>query len=340
MNTTIKISVPGKVHLIGEHAIVYGKPALLAAINKRLTVILSLTDTQASHPEITLQTNASKEVVRVPLAAFLQEEGQLQIESEEVAYMLLALREACHYYSMRLTSGFSLTIDSAIPMGSGLGSSAAVAVGIVAALSIIFTGTLQKEIVTEIATAIERKRHPNASGADITVVCYGGIVWCNKQENGRILFKHIASHFSLDHFYLLQTGRPNENTGEMVAAVADLHQVNPHIVETFLKNQETLTQIFLPVVSAQQPEDIINLISQSQKNLESIGVVSKHTHEIVTAIEKSGGAAKISGAGGKKEGSGMLLVYHPMKEKLEAIAQSFQTTIEPVTLDMIGVKQA
>ncbi len=36
----IKVSAPGKIHLMGEHSVVYGKPALLAAINKRVFVEL------------------------------------------------------------------------------------------------------------------------------------------------------------------------------------------------------------------------------------------------------------------------------------------------------------
>ena len=37
----IVVSAPGKIHLLGEHAVVYGKPALLVAINKRCTVTLT-----------------------------------------------------------------------------------------------------------------------------------------------------------------------------------------------------------------------------------------------------------------------------------------------------------
>ena len=47
----VKVSVPGKVHLMGEHAVVYGKPALLAAIDKRLTVTIEKHDTLQKYPE-------------------------------------------------------------------------------------------------------------------------------------------------------------------------------------------------------------------------------------------------------------------------------------------------
>ncbi len=40
----ITISVPAKIHLLGEHTVVYGKPALLAAINLHVTITLSPAD--------------------------------------------------------------------------------------------------------------------------------------------------------------------------------------------------------------------------------------------------------------------------------------------------------
>ena len=55
---------------------------------------------------------------------------------------------------------------------------------------------------------------------------------------------------------------------------------------------------------------LIQTIRAGQKNLESLGVVSRKAKKIIRQVEGLGGAAKIIGGGGVKEGSGMLLVYH------------------------------
>ena len=63
--------------------------------------------------------------------------------------------------------------------------------------------------------------------------------------------------------------------------------------------------------------DILQIIKEANTCLTNLGVVSKSTQKLILQIEKSGGAAKITGAGGIKDGSGMILVYHKNPQKLK-----------------------
>jgi mevalonate kinase len=108
----IRVSVPGKIHFMGEHAVVYGKPALLSAINLRLTV--------------TIQEQDPKK---------LSQEKIVIISSEPIDHARFAVDFLLDQLQIKDTGYITITIDSQIPAGFHLGSSAAVAVGL---QSIIF----------------------------------------------------------------------------------------------------------------------------------------------------------------------------------------------------------
>ena len=69
--------------------------------------------------------------------------------------------------------------------------------------------------------------------------------------------------------------------------------------------------------------------------LEQLNVVSENTIHLVREIEKIGGHAKISGAGGRINGSGILLVWHYDIEKLHRTVTELGYVIENI---VIGVK--
>jgi mevalonate kinase/hydroxymethylglutaryl-CoA synthase len=84
--------------------------------------------------------------------------------------------------------------------------------------------------------------------------------------------------------------------------------------------------------------DFRELIRTNEKLLEELGVVSPPTKLLVRRIEKIGGAAKISGAGGVKRGSGIVLAYHEEPESLLAFAKRGSLGISKIKLGEAGLK--
>lgn len=262
-----KVSAPGKLIISGEHAVVYGFPALVAAVNRRLYI----------------------------------ENGK---------------------------------ITSEIPIGAGMGSSAAFAV----AKSAVKAGKPDLEKINELAYKMEKIQHGSPSGVDNTVSTYGGFIWYRKEAEGLKTFKQVKPEIKFPEIYLINTGKPKESTKEMVRHVADAKVLRESYIDTVFKNIEKVTREFLKVLLNESKADFGDLIRENERLLEALDVVSPSTKKLIKTIEKSGGAAKISGAGGLKDASGIIIAYHKKTEILKEFAKSSKLELMKVKLGEEGVK--
>ncbi len=285
----IKVSAPGKIHLLGEHVVVYGKPAFLAAINKR--VYVEIVSRKDDNKEIIIKNNHDEKFVTyVNYAIFVTEK----------------------YYRQKLQSGYTLTISSEIPVGSGMGSSAATAVAIAGAITLFLDQPFDKEKINEIAFLIEKYIHKNPSGGDTSASCYGGFIWYRRETDELKIIKQLSVKLSrkiAKNFYIVDTGKPKETTGEMIELVKKFVAKNKKQAEKIFDNQEKLTKNLFSALTDTNEMEIKKIIKKGQRNLEKLGVVSPSVRKIIRHIEKLGSAAKICGGGGKTMGTGVLLVY-------------------------------
>ena len=301
----IKISVPGKIIITGEHAVVYGKPALAAAIDNRLTVTLT------TYPEL-----------REAGSRYAMSKGKLVKKAVEIMK---------NYLGTRFLTNFNLQISSDIPSGAGMGSSAALGVGIVTAFLCAATGNSQLDhrLINELAYKVDKFQHGNPSGVDTSTVTFGGFVWYRKEfEFLKSLFKFqfkIAN--SLQHFYLINTGKPKESTKEMIV------KFKPNSLDEFEQVTKQITQ----AIHDEDEQSLMKGIKENERLLEKAGMVSKSTASIIRAIEASGGVAKISGAGGFKDKSGMILIYHKKPEKIKLKTIKANLGAEGVRIEKIVV---
>lgn len=280
----ITVSVPGKIHLMGEHAVVYGKPAILAAINRRLTVTVTDGDSNTS------------------------------------GYVADILGIVHKHFGT--TKAVHITIDSDIPAGYHLGSSAAVAVGVVAAASYFLKRVWNPALFNQLAYEAEKIQHGNPSGADNTAVTFGGLIWYRKELEFLKSIWQLPFKPKLNSFYLVDTGKPKETTRDMVAYVAGRDK------KDFLDQNEEQTKRMTVALKDGNEKMLVDAMRKGERTLEDIGVVSKKVIPLIRDIEKSGGAAKILGGGGRAAGVGYLLCYSRILPK-NAI---------PITLGEEGVR--
>lgn len=352
---TIKVSAPCKVHLLGEHAVVYGKPALLAAVDKRCTV--TITPREDNSIEVTSKNLNQTEVFTEDQVKSITEEARQKwnkfVKDNDIAalksitenplhYAVLAIGETLDYYKSAIPGGFSLEIDSQVPMGAGLGSSAVLGVTIAGAVTLFLGKDFDHAVINEIAYVIDQRKNGLPSGADNATACFGKVVWYRK-ETPEVKIIHpipfTIPEALAKNFVIIDTGTPAESTGEMVGIVRTLYQENPEVVENFLNEQEKLTRELIAVVKDANETELMRIIKAGEKNLESIGVASGSSQHIIREIEDAGGAAKVCGAGGKTQATGVLLAYHKDKSVVEKIAQDHDLTFFSASLGVEGLRQ-
>jgi mevalonate kinase len=306
----IVVSVPGKVILMGEHAVVYGKPALIAAINKRLTVSLK---------------DASSFNIKA-------------VEGE--AYIRYCIDIVCKHFQINFLPKVSVEISSDIPIGAHLGSSAALSAGIVGAFSFYFKKIWNPQLINQLAYECEKKIHVNSSGVDPAAVVSGGLIWYRRElEFLRSIWQmQFSIPKSLNHFYLVDSGRPLESTGEMVEFVRLQFTGHSSRYKKIFDDNEIQTKNIAGALKESNTADLIGAMRKGERTLEAMGVVGKKVQPLLRLIEKNDGAAKILGGGGRKNGVGFILVYHHDINALTSIIKPFGYPVQSVTLGAAGIK--
>ena len=158
-------SAPAKIILFGEHFVVHGTKAILAAIDKRVTVTTTTTqkqtlkiNSQLGTFEIPMYNDGEignrKDVQALTYAARRgvkdQQFARIKSEFRPFVYLVAALARIDMENRFALsneseTLGLEITIDSDIPVGVGLGSSSACCVAAAASLSAIFRMAIGKD---------------------------------------------------------------------------------------------------------------------------------------------------------------------------------------------------
>lgn len=312
----VTVSVPGKIHLMGEHAVVHGAPALLTAIDRRMYVSASISGHTSNKDGVTVVSKESDEYVKKIITVIAHE---LRVDS---------------------LPHLEITIDSQIPSGYHLGSSAAIAVGLSGALLYLFKRIWNPTRINEIAYEAEKLQHGNPSGGDNTAVTFGGLVWYRKELDflksmWSLPFKPAPT---LRHFSLIDTGRPVESTGDMVKALGERVTSDDQMYRRIFFNNETQTKRLTQALKIGNEQELIDAIRMGQKTLEDMDVVSDKAKKLIREIEESGGAAKILGGGGKKDGVGYLLAYHTDQRKLNSTLDLYNKTPIPIRLGEEGVR--
>lgn len=322
-------TAPAKIILSGLHSVVYGKPAVTTSLSLQARAEIEFLEEDGvrltsknlgvtkdfTWPEI----NSYSESVKQTHRRFLSDGNYMTLKKllaqEPLSLLLLAVAVYADSYPSK--KGFHLMVDSDIPVGGGLGSGAAVSSACIQAVAQLFETDITLDELNRLVNQTDQYLHGRASGIDNTTVVYGETMRFWKVQ-GQLKFEPLKVIKRLPKAMLIDSGASVENSGELIALVRSRYEkesATKHLVEKMGK----LTEEFIDRVS--KGRSVFDVFQQDQRNLEDLGVVGARAKEMVRQIEAIGGVAKITGAGGVKTGSGILLACHKDMEQMEALVE-------------------
>ncbi len=342
----VEVSAPGKLILMGEHAVVYGQPALVAAVDLRLQVRLrrapEVRGLRLSLPDLDPPGDAAGLEAAVPWRQIDTETrqaaerwqrwydaaGALPFDAAGgVRAVRLAVgeaRAAAERLGLRVPEdvGAELEIRSELPVGAGFGSSAAMAVAIVLAWwrwwGIEVEARDQSDLRAEVqrtALEIERRQHGTPSGVDTAAVLHGGLLWARRRQDGSVEMELLEpAHDGLRELCVFHSGTPAETTGEVVAAVRARRRQRPTQVDAALDELGSAAHALRAYLTQQDAPraDLLAAVRHAEARLETLGVVPEPVRRRFRQLEAAGGAGKISGAGALSgEAAGCVLAVPP-----------------------------
>ncbi len=319
-----KASAPAKVILFGEHFVVYGSPAILAAINKRISV--------EAH---TIIHDENKIVIRsdIGVAGEYRNNGKFNaVEGGSKATAVLdplygAIRRVLLLRNKK-NIGIEIGISSRVPTGIGLGSSAASCVATVAAVDSLFQKTPSREKVCKLAIESERLIHKRTSGADCYVSTFGGLIQYYSKSKS---FKNIETKESLS-LVVANTGIKH-STSDLVAGVKKFKETNRTLFESLSKQATDICLQACTAIESGKCDKIGELMNENQIILQQIGISHHKVRDIIDICSKAGAiGAKMTGAGG----GGAVIALAASKQESNKIAshikaagyQSFKVQID------------
>jgi hydroxymethylglutaryl-CoA reductase len=254
-------AAPGKVILLGEHAVVYGRTALAASIDRFV--------------EVTIAAGASSHLMAarhaVPLPAL------------ERAAELTGLDPA----------GIAAAAATDLPAGVGLGSSAALSVALVRALAKFAGQSPADAVVCSRAFEIEKIFHGFPSGIDNTVATYGGLIAFRRDDTVRPLA--AARPIPL----VIALGRAPRETQQTVRGLRERWESNPALYEPVFDEIDGLVNEAQHAIATGDFPTLGALMNANHRLLQRLGVSTEELDEMVALARDCGAlGAKLTGGGG------------------------------------------
>lgn len=289
-------SAPGKIILFGEHAVVYGRPALAVPVT---------------------QVHADVDIVDASRAGIWIHAPDISLHAEWISLpsdhpIASVLHNFFFSFDISPFPSLDIHITSTIPMASGLGSGAAVTVALVRALSAHLDHPMTDEQVNAFAYEIEKLHHGTPSGIDNTVVTYARPVYFIKGQP--------IETFAVGRPFTIVIGDTGISapTKESVGDVRKLWEADKARWERVFDQVGEISRIAKKQIESGHIDSLGDLMNRNHALLQEMTVSSPELDRLVESARRSGASgAKMSGGG---RGGNMIALVE--KENAPAVAEA------------------
>ncbi|KRN29498.1 mevalonate kinase [Lactobacillus selangorensis] len=263
----------GKIILIGEHAVVYGQPAIALPVSM-VQMRATITETDAGQTLDTIYYSG-------PLA---QAYGQMAGIRSLIEHILNDFAETEASFSMKITSD--------IPAERGMGSSAATAIAVIRALFNYFNHPLTHKHLLKLATISEKVIHGNPSGLDAATAAATAPVLFRRGQPLQTL------PISLHAYLVIADSGIKGQTGAAVSSVHDRLETDYNGTMQSIKNIGALTLKVVDDISNDHVEELGTHLLGAQENLWALGVSNRQLDHLIQVANENGSlGTKLTGGG-------------------------------------------
>ncbi|MBN1303853.1 MAG: mevalonate kinase [Anaerolineales bacterium] len=291
---------PGKIILFGEHAVVYGQPALAVPV----TQLSARVDIEDSPDEQTWI-----DAPDIGVTATLED---LRRDTHPLAFVIGVIYNSL---GARRFLPIRIRITSTIPIASGLGSGTAVSIALIRALATTIGLPVSNEQVNTIAFEAERVYHGAPSGIDNTVITYSQPIYFIKGQPPETFQAREAFTIAI-----ADTGIPAP-TRDAVADVRRMWQQKPEQWEAVFTRVGGIARAAREKIESGQVEALGPLMDENHALLQEMTVSSAELDRLVEAARSAGAlGAKLSGGG--RGGNMIALVPSGAGEQVQAALEA------------------
>lgn len=267
----------GKVILFGEHAVVYGRPAIAVPV----------TQVQAQAEVDGAERGQGITVV----ARDLGQTYKLSEAQPDDALRAIVV-STLERIGVGMEQDLTITVSSTIPVARGLGSGAAVSTAIVRALLEHFDKWLDSRAISDLVFETEKIHHGTPSGIDNTVIAFEKPVYFVK--GGRMEIFWVQRPFLL---VIADTGVPSP-TKVAVGDVRRAWEEEPVRYEGLFDDIGTIAEMGRWAIEQGDIEVMGRLMDENQRLLRLLKVSSPELEGLIGAARQGGAlGAKLCGAG-------------------------------------------